>query len=494
MADLTLRGLTVVPAGATRPVVADVDLDVGHGEHVLLVGASGSGKSTVLRALAGLLDDDVDASGEVLLDGRPPLAGEVGLLVQDPLDAVVAELAGRDTAFGPENAGLERTAIWRRVARAHEAARYTAGRDREVVTLSGGERQRLALAGTLAADPAVLLLDEPTSMLDAPTARAVRTAVLDAARGRGLVVVDHDLAGWAPHVDRVVVLGREGRVVAAGAPEAVLADPALLADGLWLPGAPPPRPVDLPDGLLRPWLDVGGELLRGRGIGLVRRRRGLRATPPVTVLRDVDVALPAGTSTPLTGDSGSGKSSLLAVLAGLVRPTGDLVAAPAFAPARRGGRPHPPHAWRSRELAARTGWVPQFPEHSFLAGDVRGEVRATPQVLGRPTDRADALLEVLGLSARAGVNPFRLSGGEQRRLALAAAAAAGPALLLADEPTVGQDRGTWAAVAGLLAAAAGAGAAVAVSTHDGALVRALAPRGGGVHLVGGTSGTREVAA
>lgn len=374
MADLTLRGLTVTPAGSRRPVVADVDLDLRHGERVLLVGPSGAGKSTVLRALAGLLEDDVDASGEVLLDGRAPRAGEVGLLVQDPLDAVVAELAGRDTAFGPENAGLDRSLIWQRVARAHAAARYTAGRDREVVTLSGGERQRLALAGTLAADPGVLLLDEPTSMLDAPTARAVRAAVLEAARDRGLVVVDHDLAGWAPHVDRVVVLGRDGRVRADGPPDRVLADPALLADGLWLPGAPAPQPLDLPAGLLRPDLHVVGDVLRGNGLGLVRRRRGLRPTPPVTVLHDVDVTLRAGVTTPLTGDSGSGKSSLLAVLGGLERPTGDLVAATGFAPP---GRPAP-HTWRSRDLAARTGWVPQSPEHSFLATDVRGEVRATP--------------------------------------------------------------------------------------------------------------------
>ena len=489
MADLTLRGLTVTPAGARRPVVADVDLDVRHGERVLLVGPSGAGKSTVLRALAGLLEDDVDAGGEVLLDGRPPRGGEIGLLVQDPLDAVVAELAGRDTAFGPENAGLDRSLIWQRVARAHAAARYTAGRDREVVTLSGGERQRLALAGTLAADPALLLLDEPTSMLDAPTARAVRAAVLEAAHDRGLVVVDHDLAGWAPHVDRVVVLGRDGRVRADGPPDRVLADPALLADGLWLPGAPAPQPLDLPAGLLRPHLHVVGDVLRGNGLGLLRRRRGLRPTPPVTVLHDVDVTLRAGVTTPLTGDSGSGKSSLLAVLGGLERPTGDLVATAGFAPP---GRPAP-HTWRSRDLAARTGWVPQSPEHSFLAADARGEVRATPRVLGRDTARADALLDVLGLHDRADVNPFRLSGGEQRRLALAAALAAGPALLLADEPSVGQDRGTWAVVAGLLASAARDGAAVAVSTHDAALVHAVAP-GAGVHLVAGRSSGGAAAA
>ncbi|WP_432522861.1 ATP-binding cassette domain-containing protein [Kineococcus sp. SYSU DK006] len=475
MADLRLIDLTVTPAGADRPVVACVDLDVPAGQRVLLVGPSGAGKSTVLRALAGLLEDDVDARGEVLLDGRPARPGEVGLLLQDPLDTVVAATAGRDTAFGPENAGLPREEVWRRVARAHAAARYAAGRDRDVATLSGGERQRLALAGVLAAQPSVLLLDEPTSMLDAPTAAQVRGAVLEAAAGRTLVVVDHDLAGWAPHVDRVLVLGRGGRLVADGAPGRVFAGSrSLLADGLWLPGAQAPAPVDVPAGLLAPQLAVpeaatGGALLTGRGLGLRRRRRSLRPVPPATVLREVDVELAAGSATALTGPSGSGKSSLLAVLAGLARPTGELTAAPGLA----GGLAPQPWRWRSRELAARLAWVPQFPEHTFVRATVREEVAATPLALGRAEARGEQLLELLGLAHRADVNPFRLSGGEQRRLALAGALAAGPAVLLADEPSVGQDRGTWAVVAGLLAAAAREGVAVGVSSHDERLLGVL---------------------
>nr|WP_240896769.1 ATP-binding cassette domain-containing protein [Kineococcus vitellinus] len=483
---MRLSDLSVTPAGARRPVVDRVDLDVPAGQRVLLVGPSGAGKSTVLRALAGLLEDDVDARGEVLLGGRPARPGEVGLLLQDPLDTVVAATAGRDTAFGPENAGLPREEVWRRVAQAHAAAHHVAGRDRDVATLSGGERQRLALAGALAVQPSVLLLDEPTSMLDAPTAARVREAVLRAAAGRTLVVVDHDLAGWAPHVDRVLVLGRGGLLVADGAPADVLAGSrALPADGLWLPGAPAPRPVDVPAGLLAPQLAVpgaatGDALLTGRGLGLVRRRRGLRPAPPATVLHGVDVALPAGRSTAFTGPSGSGKSSLLAVLAGLARPTGELTAAPGLA----GGLPPQPWRWRSRELAARLAWVPQFPEHTFVRATVREEVAATPLALGCPGARGEQLLELLGLAHRADVNPFRLSGGEQRRLALAGALAAGPAVLLADEPSVGQDRGTWAVVAGLLAAAAREGVAVGVSTHDERLLRVL--DGPVVALRGGT--------
>ncbi|WP_432495810.1 ATP-binding cassette domain-containing protein [Kineococcus gypseus] len=496
-AALRVRGLVVTPPGAAAPVLRDVDLDVPAGQRVLLAGPSGSGKSTLLRALAGVLEEapggEPVAAGEVLVGGAAARPGAAGLLLQDPLDAVVAATAGRDTAFGPENLALAREEVWERVARAHAAARFTAGREREVATLSGGERQRLALAGVLALLPGVLLLDEPTSMLDAPTAAAVRAAVLGAAAGRTLVVVDHDLAGWAPHVDRVVLLGRDGRLAADGPPARVLTAGAGQGE-LWLPGAPAPRPADVPAGLLTPRLPAGGPLagdaLTGRGLGLVRRRRGLRPSAPAAVLTGVDVDVPAGRTTPLVGTSGSGKSSLLAVLAGLVRPSaGELRAARALA----AGLPPQPWRWRSRELAARSAWVPQTPEHAFVRTTARAEAAASAAALGLPTVTADALLELLGLSHRAEVDPFRLSGGEQRRLALAGALAAGPAVLLADEPTVGQDRATWSVVAGLLLAAARDGAAVVAASHDGHLVRALDPAGdAAVHLRAGRRATGPV--
>ncbi|WP_432485454.1 ATP-binding cassette domain-containing protein [Kineococcus esterisolvens] len=478
-AALRVRGLSVTPPGAARPVLDGVDLDVPAGQRVLLAGPSGAGKSTLLRALAGVLEEgpggEPVATGEVLVAGEPTRPGAAGLLLQDPQDAVVAATAGRDTAFGPENLALPREQVWERVARAHAAARFTAGRGREVATLSGGERQRLALAGVLALQPGVLLLDEPTSMLDAPTAEAVRAAVLRAAAGRTLVVVDHDLAGWAGHVDRVVLLGRDGRVAADGPPGRVLV-PGAGEGELWLPGAPEPEPAAVPAGLLAPRLPVTGDVLRGAGLGLVRRRRGLRPPAPATVLTGVDVDVPAGRVTPLVGVSGSGKSSLLGVLAGLTRPTaGELRACGALA----GGVRPQPWRWRSRELAARTGWVPQTPEHAFVRTTARAEAAATATALGLPAAHADALLELLGLAHRARVDPFRLSGGEQRRLALVGALAASPAVLLADEPSVGQDRRTWSVVAGLLRAAARDGAAVVVSSHDERLVRVVDPGGDG---------------
>jgi len=493
--SVRVRGLRVAPAGGP-PVLVDVDLDVAPGERVLLVGPSGSGKSTLLRGLAGLLDDEHDdegaVTGEVLVGGAPAAPGAAGLLLQDPLDAVVAATAGRDTAFGPENAVLDRPEIWARVAQAQAAASFHGGRGRDTATLSGGELQRLALAGALALRPGLLLLDEPTSMLDHATAVAVRDAVLAAAGDSTLLVVDHDVEAWAHVVDRVVVLGPDGRVADEGPPAAVL---ARVGPGeLWVPGTPAPEPLAVPEELVRPAAAVpAGEVaLRARGVRVVRRGRGLRPGPAATVLDGVGADLPAGVVTALTGPSGAGKSTLVAVLAGLLRPTdGDVTAAPALA--ARGRRT--PWRWSSPELAARAGWIPQHPEHGMVRPSVREEVRATGRALdlGAAGDRrADDLLDLLGLAHRGDVDPHLLSGGEQRRLGVASALAAGPALVLADEPTVGQDRSTWAVVAGVLRSAARAGAAVAVATHDARLVAACA--GGEVALANGRVVPRPSAA
>ena len=186
----------------------------------------------------------------------------------------------------------------------------------------------------------------------------------------------------------------------------------------------------------------------------------------------------------VVGTSGAGKSTLTALLAGVEAPDergggGRRTGSRGGAGPRRGG-------WTSPELARRVGWVPQQAELAVVSRTVREDVLSTSRLLGLDQDaagrRADALLEVLGLAHLAGTDPHRLSGGEMRRLALAGAVAHGPAVLVLDEPTVGQDRLTWAAVAGVVAAARSAGVAVVLATHDPLLAR-LADRT--VRLEGG---------
>ncbi len=454
-------------------------LQVGAGEKVLLAGPSGSGKSTLLRALAGLLRtaDVGDLSGEVRVDGMYPQArpGQVGLLLQDPSAATVSDRVGRDVAFGIENTGVPREKMPDIVRAALRAARFPYGETRRTAALSGGETQRLSLAGALALGPRVLLLDEPTSMLDAENAARVRAAVLEvcAERGTTLVVVEHRLEPWLDHVDRLVVLD-EGRVVGDGLPRPVMerAAGSLAARGIWVSGLPAPQPMTVEPDLVVPHElpSDAGALVRGRGLS-VRHRSPFagssRRDPGHHVLHGVDADLEQGRSLVLSGPSGAGKSTLLAVLAGLQRPASGSAAIHWSLAGRNGVELS---RLSSAELASRLAWAPQLPAHGLVQHTVLDEVLLTSTALGRPLDKAEerarALLAALGLDHLMLASAHRLSGGEQRRLLVAAALVHGPAGLLLDEPTVGQDRLTWAAVTGACTALVGSGGAVAVATHD----------------------------
>jgi len=454
---ISLEGFTWRPLGRRAPVIDTLDLRVEPGERVLLAGPSGAGKSTVLHALVGALGSTLPGD----LGGQVSVGGRVGLVPQTPGDAVVAEHIGRDVAFGPENLALSRDVIWSRVDEALEAVGLPQGRAHPTAALSGGELQRLALAGMLAMRPDVVLLDEPTSMLDADHAASVRGAVERAVADSDatLIVVEHRLGPWLDHVDRVVVLDGGGAIVADVDPATFVRDhrDELGRLGVWMPGLPAPEPmvVDpawvLPHQVLDPisWTDLTVDL----------RSRSMRGSTVTRALDGVDAGLDPGRLTVLTGPSGAGKSTLLAAFGGLVRPVGGTAS----------GATPPLAGRRSIALAADVGWVPQVPEHGFIAATVRDEVEATPRRLSRSVD-TDGVLDLLGLTHLAGAHPYRLSGGEQRRLSLATAIAHRPGIVLLDEPTVGQDRTTWSAVAGLATAAANAGAIVATATHDDDLV------------------------
>jgi energy-coupling factor transport system ATP-binding protein len=449
-AGARFRGFGWRPLGRRERTISDLDLTIEAGERVLIAGPSGSGKSTLLNALAGALGTTIagEQTGTVEVDGR------IGLLMQNPGDAVVAERIGRDIAFGPENLGLDRDEIARRVGAALDAVDLPYGPDHLTVALSGGELQRLALAGVLAMRPQIFLLDEPTSMLDADHARSVREAIVSVSAGATLLVVEHEIGPWLDHVDRVVVLSRDGEVVSDGAPSGLHAgDPGL--DDIWLPGLPAPEPLRVPDELVSPSIEPLEIVADAVSIELVART--LRGTQRTRALNEFDGSVRPGSVTAFTGSSGAGKSTALAALGGLLTPkTGTLT--PAL------------HEWRSRRLARHVGWVPQNAEHGFLTQTVGEEVVKTAHRLGITVD-VPAVLDVFGLEHLAQANPYRLSGGEQRRLALLAALAHRPGVVLLDEPTVGQDRHTWTAVVGWFAAASSAGAAVALATHD-----SLAPR------------------
>jgi energy-coupling factor transport system ATP-binding protein len=444
-AGARFRGFGWRPLGRRDRTISDLDLTIGAGERILIAGPSGSGKSTLLNALAGALGTTIpgEQTGTVEVDGR------IGLLMQNPGDTVVAERIGRDIAFGPENLGLARDEIARRVADAMDAVDLRFEPDHLTAALSGGELQRLALAGVLAMRPQIFLLDEPTSMLDDEHARSVREAIVSVSLGATLVVVEHEVGPWLDHVDRVIVLSRDGEVVRDGAPSDLHPGDSGL-DGIWLPGLPAPEPLDVPDELVAPTAEPAEIVADDLSIELVART--LRGTQRTQALTGFDGSVGPAAITAFTGPSGAGKSTALAAFGGLLVPQAGSIT-PAL------------HTWRSRRLAHAVGWVPQNPEHGFLTQTVGDEVVKTADRLDVTVD-VPAVLAVLGLDHLARANPYRLSGGEQRRLALIAALAHRPGVVLLDEPTVGQDRHTWAAVVGWFAAAAASGVAVALATHD----------------------------
>ena len=473
-ARVTARGWGWRHGDRPRPAVSGLDLELEPGERVLLLGASGAGKSTLLAGLAGVLGDaeDGDRVGELLVDGRPPEAarGRVGLVLQDPDGQTVLARVGDEVAFGCENLGLPREQIWRRVAEALEAVGLDVPLDHPTSELSGGQKQRLAIASVLAMRPGLLLLDEPTANLDPDGVAEVRAAVerLVAARETTLVVVEHRVETWVDLVDRVVVLEPGAGVCAEGAPDAVLGSRGaeLAAAGIWVPGRHPviargPRRAAAP------------ELLSAAGLAVGRRRFGERA--PRTAAAGIDLAVHAGRTTSILGPNGAGKSTLGLTLAGLLAPVaGELRALPALA----GSLGIAPIRWRSRELASRIGTVFQDPEHQFLRGSVREELEVGPRVLRRGDAEVvairDRLAERLRLVPLLDANPFTLSGGEKRRLSVATALATTPSVLVADEPSFGQDALTWGELVRLLDELVAEGTALVTVTHDLALVDALA--------------------
>ncbi|MFJ3384229.1 MULTISPECIES: ABC transporter ATP-binding protein [unclassified Curtobacterium] len=465
--------------------------------------------------------------------------GRVGLVMQDPEAHTVMSRVGDDVAFGCENTGVPRGETWERVRSALDVVGLDLPLGRSTTMLSGGQRQRLALAGVLAMRPGALVLDEPCANLDPDGVQQVHDAVaaLLADTGATLLVVEHRIGTWLDLVDRLVLLEPGGGVVADGPPAEVLAahGDALTAAGVWVPGAEPargsartgfrtagragemPGSAAPPTQAFRP-LDrapapgapapgapapgapapaPGAELLVAEGLGTARGKRQ-------RVGSGIDLRVRAGRVLAVTGPNGVGKSTLGLTLAGLLRPAEGTLRATEHltqssthersthepsthessthersthepSPRQRSTSSTAPHAWSSRELAARIGTVFQDPQHQFVARTVREELAAGPRALGLPDTeaRVDDLLDAFGLRHLADANPFTLSGGEARRLAIGTVVATEPPVIVLDEPTSGQDRATWQAVVDRLGALADAGTAVVAVTHDRDLVRAL---------------------
>lgn len=500
------RGVSFSYDGAV-PALDGVDLNIEDGEFFCILGGNGSGKSTFAKHLNALLQPD---AGTVRINGMdasdPELVYDIrstaGMVFQNPDDQLVATLVEDDVAFGPENLGVPSAQIAQRVRKALKGVGLVGFERHETHALSGGQKQRVALAGVLAMEPRVLILDEASSMLD-PRGRKGLMKACHALHDRGMtiVMITHFMEE-AAEADRVAVF-RAGRVAMLGTPEEILtrADElaqlnldmpascclgtALRAKGVPVhgqvrevdmvaeiaqayadrsgedaaerPSAPDSRVLDnassATDGTaaLEPVIEIS-HLSHSYSLSARERRRWhkrsaaegtsnkqtLWGNDPSSpwALRDVSLTVRRGEFLGLAGHTGSGKSTLVQHLNGLIRPQEGFVRALGLDLSNKKD---------AAAVKAKVGVVFQYPERQLFAETVAQDVAFGPHNLGLPQDEVDRRVESslsrvgLDLFTAGDKSPFELSGGQQRRVAFAGVLAMEPEVLVLDEPMAGLD-------------------------------------------------------
>lgn len=500
------RGVSFSYDGAV-PALDGVDLNIEDGEFFCILGGNGSGKSTFAKHLNALLQPD---AGTVCVNGMdasdPELVYDIrstaGMVFQNPDDQLVATLVEDDVAFGPENLGVESAQIAQRVREALKAVGLVGFERHETHALSGGQKQRVALAGVLAMEPRVLILDEASSMLD-PRGHKGLMKACHALHDRGMtiVMITHFMEE-ASEADRVAVF-RAGRVAMLGTPEEILtrADelaqlnldmPASCCLGMELRAKGVPvhaqvREVDMVAEIAQTYAERSGAGTVGQSSapqseivgGTVsasneddvpepvielshvsysyslsaRERRRWRKRSAVAdksnkqalwgndpsspwALRDVSLTVRRGEFLGLAGHTGSGKSTLVQHLNGLIRPQEGSVRALGLDLSNKKD---------AAAVKAKVGVVFQYPERQLFAETVAQDVAFGPHNLGLPQDEVDRRVESslsrvgLDLSTVGDKSPFELSGGQQRRVVFAGVLAMEPEVLVLDEPMAGLD-------------------------------------------------------
>ena len=512
-----------------------VSTHVAHGEFLCILGGNGSGKSTLAKHLNALLVPD---EGCVVVDGMDTaddanvylVRKTCGMVFQNPDDQLVASLVEDDVAFGPENLGFEPDELRRRVTQALEDVGLSGFERHETHALSGGQKQRVAIAGVLAMEPQVLVLDEASAMLD-PRGRAGLMRVVRELHERGMtiVMITHFMEE-AAQADRVVVMER-GQVVMEGTPDEVLLEAerlerlnlevpfaAQLSLKLRAAGvevAPTVNPEELAeevlaraaaasalgdaagagragdgatvaplsplaDGDAKGAEDAGaliefdrvsftydaGEAKRQRKRGGAQEQRQAKwgnSPDSLWAVRDVSFAVRAGEFFGIAGHTGSGKSTLIQHMNGILRPTSGRVLV------------------EGRDIAAKDsdanvrgtiGVVFQYPEHQLFAETVYKDVAFGPRNLGFSEEevrkRVEDALSRVGLDAAeiSEKSPFELSGGQQRRVAFAGVLAMDPKVLVLDEPAAGLDPASRKSFLGMISRLHKDGLTVVMVSHS----------------------------
>jgi energy-coupling factor transport system ATP-binding protein len=445
------------------PALVDVSLSVQEGECVLVTGPSGCGKSTLARVLNGLIPHSLPAAvtGEAWVDGFNVIGREaetdhvarvsqkVGAVFQNPSTQLFHLNVDDEVAFGPRNLGLSEEETAARVEWSLKAIGLMELRHCKPAHLSGGQKQRLAIAAALAMQPRVLVLDEPTASLDVPGTQQLVAVLQDLQQRLGItiIIVEHRLAEVSRLVDRALVLD-QGRVIADGKSEQVFSDRASFRHlGLR-------RPVDVPSDQWNTLLIPNGT--PPAGVQPLIELQGVSAGyKKLEVIKDINLCLYPGEFAALVGDNGAGKSTMGLVMAGLLKPSrGKLVYA--------GRRPRP---------GLDVSLLFQNPSEQLFTNCVDEEVAFAPRNYGAfDLQNHQEILSEADLGELKDRNPISLSIGQQQRTALAACLSLRPALVILDEPTLGQDWGHLERLMEFLQKLNALGTAILLITHDYKLV------------------------
>ncbi len=480
---ITFSHVSLLYPHSTTTVIDDLSFEINEGEMVLVMGHTGSGKSSLLRLINGLVPHHTGGilAGEIRVDGistrtvRPgELAGVVGIVGQNPIDGFVADLVEEEIAFGMESLNFAPDLMRKRVEEALDQTGLAALRSRNIATLSGGEQQRVAIASALVMHPKVLVLDEPTSALDPIAAEEILSLLHRLVHDLSITVIiaEHRLERVIGYVDRILLIEGDGSSQ-IGLPHEILAKTDLVPPIVRLS-----RELNLSEigtstrDVRRATEDIRSlnEVPRTPlplNVAVVEAKKVSTSYGEKRALSDVTLTLRSGEVTALMGRNGAGKSTLIRSLVGLqLIDSGEITISGRdiknFSPVER---------------SAAIGYIPQEPSDLLYKSTVDQECVQADKDHHLPQGSTFALLQESVPHINGATNPRDLSEGQRLALVLSIVLVAQPALLILDEPTRGLDYQAKSALIRFLRSHAREnGATVLIATHDVELVAELADR------------------
>ena len=474
---IEIKNVTHNYKGASEESLKEVSLFVKKGETLLLCGESGSGKTSVIRLINGLIPHYYkgEMTGEVYVKEKDisktelyELAGIVGTVFQNPRSQFFSVDTDGEIVFGPENIGLEPKEIIKRKNGIILQLELESLLNRSLFELSGGEKQRIACASVAALMPDIILLDEPSSNLDIEAIRKLKDIIeLWKEQGKTIIISEHRLWYLKDFTDRVIYM-REGKIVKewVGKEFAKLDEKTLAGFKL--------RPLEIKDdcflflnkdckGKAEILADYPEKSIKlkdfyfsyNRKILLARKKDYSKKDSGFLQLNIPGLDLPQGKVIAVTGKNGTGKSTFLRSVCGLERRCPGTIEADG-------------KIYKGNSRLKITYMVMQDVNHQLFTDSVEAEVLLSMKE--KDEKKCEEILDNLGLLKFKDTHPMAFSGGQKQRVAIASAMAAGAKLLLFDEPTSGLDYSHMEKVAFLLKELSDAGNTVLVSTHDSELI------------------------